>query len=96
MINFWHPDDRAEELAVRRAERDASIQAMKDNVCLPRLVSSKIVVNNCGNIREQSQNILSYLKHIIIKYSFEVALSCQMVTEHANSSANSHLFPPGL
>ena len=62
MINFWHPDDRAEELAVRRAERDASIQAMKDNVCLLRLS----------------------------------ALSCQMVTEHANSSANSHLFPPGL
>lgn len=32
MINFWHPDDRAEELAIRRAEREAQIQIMKDNV----------------------------------------------------------------
>ena len=44
MINFWHPDDRAEELAVRRAERDASIQAMKDNVCLLRL---SVFKNSC-------------------------------------------------
>ena len=62
MINFWHPDDRAEELAVRRAERDASIQAMKDNVCLLRLSVFKIVVEHCGNVRNQSQNIISYLK----------------------------------